>query len=149
LVPWRSTTRFWASYRYGPPGEVRKLGMPEADVCDEMPELNWYSTPLPLSASMWGLRAFRFGWFTTCGGVVVGVTGEAGGAGTAPGVVVGGGVLVVVVGPAAPPEPSRASRVRAHTAATIPTPQRADRITRGGCPRGEPGPTCTHLRGTT
>ena len=89
-----------ASYRYGPPGEVRKLGTPGADFCDEGPELYWYWTPLPLSASMWGLRAFRFGWLTTCCGVVVVVTGEPGGVGTAPVivVVVDGAVVEVVTG---------------------------------------------------
>ena len=51
---------------YGPPGDVMKLGTPAPDFCDETPELNWYWTPLPLSASMWGLRALRFGWLTTC-----------------------------------------------------------------------------------
>jgi len=89
-----------ASYRYGPPGEVRKLGTPGADFCDEAPELYWYWTPLPLSASMWGLRAFRFGWLTTCCGAVVVVTGEPGGVGTAPVivVVVDGAVVEVVTG---------------------------------------------------
>jgi hypothetical protein len=83
---------------YGPPGEVMKLGTPATVFCDETPELNWYSTPVPLNASMWGLRAFRFGWFTTCWGVVVVVvTGETGAGTGAPVVVVARAAVVDVV----------------------------------------------------
>ncbi len=141
-----------ASYRYGPPGEVRKLGTPGADCCDEGPELYWYWTLLPLSASMWGLSAFRFGWLTTCCGAVVVVTGEPGGVGTAPVIVVAvdgavvevvagnvvaglvvvvegvGATMVVVVGPVAP-EASRTGRVRLQTVA-MPTTTRVSRIAR-------------------
>src|SRR5580658_4122028 len=51
---------------YGPPGDDMKLGTPSTPLCEDGPELNWYDTPLPASASMWGVSASRLGWLPTC-----------------------------------------------------------------------------------
>ena len=129
------------------PATLRKLGTPDVDFCEAgAPELNWYCTPLPLSASMCGDNALRFGWLTTCWGSVVAVVVVVG----APGVVGAGAVVVVVAGavvvvvvarveevPAAAAAAAAAGTIRVQRAAATAMatfPQRRARA----CPRGLP-----------